>query len=76
KGTLPSDTVSNPKNDNYCMVITTRSGRVFGPMEETEIRRLMMKRRVCLNHLANKPVVIDLEPDETEKNHVETKEAQ
>ncbi|PHT43581.1 hypothetical protein CQW23_17606 [Capsicum baccatum] len=28
-GTLPSDTVQNPKNDGSCMAITTRSGKVL-----------------------------------------------
>ena len=26
-GTLPSNTVQNPKNDGHCMAITTRSGK-------------------------------------------------
>ncbi|PHT42850.1 hypothetical protein CQW23_16875 [Capsicum baccatum] len=28
-GTLPSDTVQNPRNDGLCMAITTRSGKVL-----------------------------------------------
>ncbi|PHT53270.1 hypothetical protein CQW23_07732 [Capsicum baccatum] len=28
-GTLPSDTVQNPRNDGSCMAITTRSGKVL-----------------------------------------------
>ncbi|XP_049360826.1 uncharacterized protein LOC125825538 [Solanum verrucosum] len=28
-GSLPSDTIQNPKNDGHCMVIATRSGKVL-----------------------------------------------
>ncbi|XP_069149636.1 uncharacterized protein [Solanum lycopersicum] len=37
-GTLPSNTVQNPKNDAHCMAITTQSGRktIDPPMPSTE----------------------------------------
>ena len=37
-GTLPSNTVQNPKNDAHCMAITTRGGRqtIDLPMPSTE----------------------------------------
>ena len=37
-GTLPSNTVHNPKNDVHCMAITTRGGRktIDLPMSSTE----------------------------------------
>ena len=37
-GTLPSNTVQNPKNDAHCMAITTRGGRqtIDPPMPSTE----------------------------------------
>ncbi|PHT59938.1 hypothetical protein CQW23_02301 [Capsicum baccatum] len=33
-GTLPSDTVQNPRNDGSCMPITTRSGKVLENSEK------------------------------------------
>ena len=38
QGTLPSDTVQNPKNDAHCMTITTRGGKqtVDPPMPSNE----------------------------------------
>ena len=37
-GTLPSNTVQNPKNDAHCMAITTRGGKqtIDQPMPSTE----------------------------------------
>ena len=37
-GTLPSNTIQNPKNDAHCMAITTRGGRqtIDPPMPSTE----------------------------------------
>ena len=37
-GTLPSNTVQNPKNDGHCMAITTRGGKqtIDPPMPSTE----------------------------------------
>ena len=37
-GTLPSNTVQNPKNDAHCMAITTQGGRqtIEPPMPSTE----------------------------------------
>ena len=37
-GTLPSNTVQNPKNDAHCMVITTRGGKqpIDPPMPSNE----------------------------------------
>ena len=37
-GTLPSNTVQNPKNDVHCMVITTRGGKqaIDPPMPSNE----------------------------------------
>ena len=37
-GTLPSNTVQNPKNDAHCMAITTRGGKqnIDPPMPSTE----------------------------------------
>ena len=37
-GTLPSNTVQNPKNDAHCMAITTRGGRqtIDPPLSYTE----------------------------------------
>ena len=38
QGTLPSNTVQNPKNDAHCMAITTRGGRqtIDPPIPSTE----------------------------------------
>ena len=37
-GTLPSNTVKNPKNDGHCMAITTRGGKqtIDPPMSSNE----------------------------------------
>ena len=37
-GTLPSNTVQNPKNDGHCMAITTRGGKqtIDQPMPSNE----------------------------------------
>ena len=37
-GTLPSNTVQNPKNDGHCMAITTRGGKqtIDPPMPSNE----------------------------------------
>ena len=37
-GTLPSNTVQNPKNDEHCMAITTRGGKqtIDPPMPSNE----------------------------------------
>ena len=39
-GTLPSNTVQNPKNDGHCMAITTRGGK----KTSTHLCHLMRKR--------------------------------
>ncbi|PHT57811.1 hypothetical protein CQW23_00174 [Capsicum baccatum] len=37
-GTLPSDTVQNPRNDGSCMAITTRSGKVLeNPSKDNQV---------------------------------------
>ena len=46
-GTLPSNTVQNPKNDAHCMAITTRGGKqtIDRPMpsNEEKVKRIMIR---------------------------------
>ncbi|MCD7472098.1 hypothetical protein HAX54_013037, partial [Datura stramonium] len=70
KGTLPGDTMSNPKNDNHCMAITTRSGRVLGPVEEIKDEGSEDGEESLLKSVvADKSVVINVDPEEMEKHH-------
>ena len=46
-GTLPSNTVQNPKNDGHCMEITTQGGKqtIDPPMpsNDEKVRRMMIR---------------------------------
>ncbi|MCD7461195.1 hypothetical protein HAX54_045488, partial [Datura stramonium] len=75
KGTLPSDTVLNPKNNNHCMAITTRGVRVFGPIAETRVEEHDEKEEIHPKpFVANKTVVINVDLDENAKLPVVAKE--
>ncbi|MCD9640858.1 hypothetical protein HAX54_026566 [Datura stramonium] len=65
----------NPKNDNHCIAITTRSDRTLGPIVETRAEEHDDEEEIQTKLVvANKPVVINVDPNETDKLPVAAKE--
>ncbi|KAK4706629.1 hypothetical protein R3W88_033820 [Solanum pinnatisectum] len=43
-GTLPSNTIKNPKNDGHCMIVTTRKGKqTIDPSMSSKVERVVEK---------------------------------
>ncbi|MCE3215039.1 hypothetical protein HAX54_000598, partial [Datura stramonium] len=57
----------NPKNDGHYMAITTRKSRVLGPIVGTRVEEHDDEEIQFSPTKANKPIVINVDPDETNK---------
>ncbi|PHT51794.1 Cytochrome c oxidase subunit 3 [Capsicum baccatum] len=78
-GTLPSDTVQNPKNDGSCMAITTRSGKVLKTsakgkqvVDEVADKDNNAKREESADDVTN-VTPNDVQPEKVEKRKQEEK---